>query len=161
MATVRRGSILLLLLPAFAAGCGGGSKHTATTPTKPRLTQKEFVAAANLVCVKSDRRVFNIGSLSSDPVGWAKTVREADTGLRQMAAIRPPLVSQAGFDRMLVLGRQLRDGLQKVHAALVKKDYKAANTAQYAATAVDTKIHKQAQKIGLTFCEQLLTNWPA
>ena len=29
------------------------------------------------------------------------------------------------------------------------------------ATDVDSQIHKQARRIGLTFCQQLLTNWPA
>ena len=48
-----------------------------------------------------------------------------------------------------------------VHDALVKKNYVQARTAQNAATTADTAIHRQAQKLGLTFCQQLLTNWPA
>jgi hypothetical protein len=126
-----------------------------------RLTQKQFIARANAVCVASDRRVYNIGSLTPDPAGWAKTVASADVALRAMRAIHPPVTEQAGFNRMLALGQQLRDGVQRVHDALVKKDYKAASKAQYAATAIDTKVHKEAKKLGLTFCEQLLTNWPA
>ena len=48
-----------------------------------------------------------------------------------------------------------------MHTELVKQNYAAAQKAQFAATAADTQIHKQARKIGLTFCQQLLTNWPA
>jgi hypothetical protein len=48
-----------------------------------------------------------------------------------------------------------------VHDALVKKNYAKARSAQLKATSADTAIHKQAQKLGLTFCQQLLTNWPA
>jgi hypothetical protein len=62
---------------------------------------------------------------------------------------------------MLALGRQLAAGIERVHAALVKKDYAVAQAEQLKATKDDTAIHRQAKKIGLTFCQQLLTNWPA
>jgi hypothetical protein len=43
----------------------------------------------------------------------------------------------------------------------VKQHFSAARKAQFAATNADTAIHRQAKKLGLTFCQQLLTNWPA
>jgi hypothetical protein len=48
-----------------------------------------------------------------------------------------------------------------VHDALVKKNYKVARAEQLKATKADTAIHLEAKKLGLTFCQQLLTNWPA
>ena len=155
---------LVLAVPALAA-CGGSSsaKHTSTTTTSdaPRLSQQQFVEAGNLVCLHSDRRVYRLGALSRDPAGWAKTAAAAKVGIAEMKKLRPPLADQGGFDRMLVFARKLADGVARVHTALVKQDYAAARKAQFAATAADTQIHKQARTIGLTFCQQLLTNWPA
>jgi hypothetical protein len=159
---------LLLAVPALAA-CGGSSSSKTSTPPAatttvadaPRLTQQQFANAGNLVCLHSDRRVYRLGALSRDPAGWAKTAKAAKVGIAEMKRLRPPLADQAGFDHMLVLAQRLADGIGDVHTALMKKNYAAARKAQFAATDVDTKIHKQARRIGLTFCQQLLTNWPA
>jgi hypothetical protein len=62
---------------------------------------------------------------------------------------------------MLTLGRELAAGIQKVHDALTKQAYTVAQDEQLKATKADTAIHLQAKKLGLTFCQQLLTNWPA
>jgi len=160
----------LLALPALAA-CGSSSDaKTSTTTTAAttttvvdarRLTQEQFTSAGNLVCLQSDRRVYRLGKLSRDPAGWAKTAKEARVGIAEMKKLQPPLSDQAGFDHMLVLADRLATGIQQVHDALVKKNYDAARKAQFRATASDTAIHKQARRIGLTFCQQLLTNWPA
>jgi hypothetical protein len=155
---------LMLAVPALAA-CGSSSTKTTppatTAAAAPRLTQHQFVNAGNLVCLHSDRRVYRLGALSRDPAGWAKTASAARVGIAEMKTLRPPLADQAGFDHLLVLADRLATGIDRVHAALVKQDYAAARKAQFDATDADTQIHKQARKIGLTFCQQLLTNWPA
>jgi len=153
-----RALLLALLVPVLAAGCGSSShKQAAPAP----LTQKQFVSAANAVCIKSDRRVFQLGRLSLLPDGWAATAAAARTGVAQMSVLHAPVPSAAGFRHMLALGTQLAAGIQQVHDALAKKNYKAAQAAQLKATKTDTAIHLQAKKLGLTFCQQLLTNWPA
>jgi hypothetical protein len=78
-----------------------------------------------------------------------------------MKTVTPPAGKDAAFQRLLAEGRKLATGIQRVHDALVKQNYLAARTAQTAATRADTATHRQAQKLGLTFCQQLLTNWPA
>jgi hypothetical protein len=153
--------LLLVAVPLLVIGCGSSSHKAATTTTAPALTQQQFVSAANAVCIKSDRRVFRLGRLSLLPQGWAQTAVAARQGVKQMSVLHPPAARQAGFQHMLALGNQLASGIQRVHDALVKKDYKAAQAAQLKATAADTAIHRQAKKLGLTFCQQLLTNWPA
>lgn len=159
----------LLALPALAA-CGSSSDANSNAPTttasttvadERRLTQEQFTSAGNLVCLQSDRRVYRLGALSRDPSGWAKTAKEARVGIAAMKKLHPPLADQAGFDHMLVLADRLATGIQHVHDALVKKNYAAARKAQFRAADADTAIHKQARRIGLTFCQQLLTNWPA
>ena len=159
----------LLALPALAA-CGSSSDAKTNTPTttaattvadERRLTQEQFTSAGNLVCLQSDRRVYRLGALSRDPAGWAKTAKEARVGIAAMKKLHPPLADQAGFDHMLVLADRLATGIQHVHDALVKKNYAVARKAQFRAADADTAIHKQARRIGLTFCQQLLTNWPA
>jgi hypothetical protein len=156
---VRR-ALLLLLVPALAAACGSGSKTTKAPPVK-RPTQKQFVASGNAVCIRSDRAVFRLGQLSLDPRGWAQTAAAARRGVADMKRITPPAGKDAAFQRLIALGRQLADGVQKVHDALARHDLAAARKAQNTATRDDTAIHRQAQKLGLTFCQQLLTNWPA
>lgn len=78
-----------------------------------------------------------------------------------MKRVTPPTGKDAAFQQLLAEGAKLATGIQQVHDALVKKDFAKARTAQTAATKADTAIHRQAQKLGLTFCQQLLTNWPA
>jgi hypothetical protein len=153
---------LVLALPLLAAACGGsGGSETPAAKAPPRLTQAQFVAAANAVCLRSDRRVYRLGRLSLDPRGWARTAAEARRGVADMERLRPPLARQSGFDALLQEGRRLAAGIQKVHDALVEQDLPTARRWQLDATAADTAIHREAQKLGLTFCQQLLTNWPA
>jgi hypothetical protein len=153
-------ALLFLLVPALAAACGESKSGSATT-AKARPTQQQFVAAANAVCVRSDRAIYRLGRLSLAPEGWARTAAAARRAIADMKGVTPPAGKDAGFQRLLAEGQILATGIQQVHDALVKKNYLAARTAQNAATKADTAIHLQAQKLGLTFCQQLLTNWPA
>jgi hypothetical protein len=159
---VRQAVVVAGLVAFVTVGCGS-SKPAATTLPKqpPRLAQKHFAAAADEVCVNSDRRIYKLGALSTAPAGWAKTVAAATTALRQMAALRPPLPAVAAFARLLSFGRRLRGDVQRVQRALAGNDLAAARRAQVAAKADGVRIHAEAKALGLTFCEQPLTNWPA
>jgi hypothetical protein len=111
--------------------------------------------------VRSDRAIYKLGRLSLAPAGWAKTAAAARRAVADMKKITPPSGKDAAFQQLVAEGQKLATGIQQVHDALVKKNYAKARTAQDAATTADTAIHRQAQKLGLTFCQQLLTNWPA
>jgi hypothetical protein len=157
----------LLTVPVLA-GCGASSATntiatttTATVTSAPRLSQKTFVTDGNLVCLHSDRRVYELGTLSQNPTGWARIAALARTAIAEMAKLRPPLDDQARFDHLLALGRRLEDGIVYVHAELMRHDVTAARRDQSAAKTVSTEIHTQAHRLGLTFCQQALTNWPA
>jgi hypothetical protein len=154
----------ILAVPVLAA-CGASSvaktSPATTVTTVARLTQKDFVAEGNLVCLHSDRRVFRLGTLSRNPAGWAKVAEAARVGIADMKKLRPPLADQARFDRLIALADRLADDILRVHAALLAHAYATAREIQAAATNVGARIHLQAQKLGLTFCQQLLTNWPA
>ncbi len=157
-----RRTLPFLLIPVLAAACGGSkSTHTTTAADTGRTTQKQFVAAANAVCVRSDRAIYRLGSLSLDPTGWGETAAAARRAVADMKRVTPPAGKNAAFKLLLADGQQLAAGIQQVHDALAKKNYVKARAAQAASTAADTAIHRQAQKLGLTFCQQLLTNWPA
>jgi hypothetical protein len=146
-------------VPVVLSACGGSGGDNPAETT--RLTQKQFVAQGNQVCIDSDRRVFRLGDLSTDPEGWTKTAQAARTGISDMAKIRPPEARQAGFDAMLAQARKLATAIEDVRDALKANDFEKARAAQTRATTLDTGIKKQASRLGLTFCEQLLTNWPA
>jgi len=155
---------LLLTVPVLAAcGTSSAAKTGATTTVDgaPRLTQKSFITEGNLVCLRSDRRVYKLGTLSRNPVGWEKVAKAADVAIADMQKLRPPLPDQARFDRLLRLARRMEHGILDVHAALVRRNFTVARTDQAAATRVGAEIHAQSQKLGLTFCQQVLTNWPA
>ena len=154
----------LLTVPVLAA-CGASSAAKTTPSTTvaaiPRLTQKDFVREGNLVCLHSDRRVYKLGTLSRNPAGWEKVTQAARIAIAEMKKLRPPLADQAGFDRLLLLARRLTDGIVRVHAALMRHDFATARTDQSVAKNVSARIHTQARTLGLTLCQQLLTNWPA
>jgi hypothetical protein len=154
-------ALLFLAIPLVVAACGGSKSADSTTPAVKRPTQKQFVAAANAVCVRSDRAIYKLGRLTVAPAGWAKTAAAARRAVADMKKVTPSAGKDTAFRQLLAEGEKLATGIQQVHDALVKKDYAQARTAQTTATAADTAIHRQAQKLGLTFCQQLLTNWPA
>ncbi len=154
----------LLTVPVLAA-CGASSaaktNPSTTVAVIPRLTQKDFVKEGNLVCLHSDRRVYRLGTLSRDPAGWEKVAQAARVAIAEMEKLRPPATDQVGFDRLLVLAHRLTNGIGRVHTALMRRDFRVARTDQSVAKDVTAQIHAQARKLGLTFCQQLLTNWPA
>ena len=78
-----------------------------------------------------------------------------------MAKLRPPARRERGFEAMLATARKLETALADVTDALKARNYGKAQKAQGRATTFDTSVKKQASRLGLTFCEQLLTNWPA
>jgi hypothetical protein len=148
---------VFLLLPLVAAACGGSGGGEG----EKRLTAAQLVTEANQVCIASDRRIFRLGQLTTDPAGWRRTARAASRGIADMARLRPPEDKQKGFDTMLASARQLQKIVADIATALAKKDFAKAQAAQARATQLDTKIKFQARALGLTFCEQFLTNWPA
>jgi len=152
-----------LALPLLAAACGGGSKHGASTTTTEAkaLSPAAFVQAANQVCIRSDRRVYQLGRLSRDPAGWQKTAAAGRVGIAEMKSLTPPADMQAGFHLLLTYAQQLVDAIQSVHDNLAKKHYDAAISAQFRAARLQDKTHTAAKQLGLTFCQQNLTNWPA
>ncbi len=140
-----------------ASGCGGGS----AAKERPRLSNDEFVEEGNGVCIRSDRRVFRIGGLGPAPGPWERTARAAATSIREMRELRPPAAKQRQFDALLVSAEKVRRAVSDVHDALVAQRYERAREAQIRAVRADAEVKRIAHGLGLTFCEQLLTNWPA
>jgi hypothetical protein len=163
---LRRASALLLL-PALVAACGS-SKSPApattaatTTVAAGTATQKQFVKAANAVCIRSDRRIYALGRLTRNPLGWEKTAAAGRTAVQEMQAVTPPAAEAATFNQMLNYAQQFVAAIQKVHDNLVAKKFDAAITAQFSAARLQDHVHSEAKLAGLTFCQQNLTNWPA
>jgi hypothetical protein len=153
---------LLVLLAVAATACGGSkdastTTTTATTPSSPEA----FVSAGNQVCIASDKRIFKIGRLSRDPKGWARTAVAARTAVNEMQRIVPPTARAEAFRQMLRYANALVLSIQEVHDSLVKSDLDTAAAAQFAAGKIQDKVHTAAKAVGLTFCQQPLTNWPA
>ncbi len=158
----RLGVLLLPLFALSAASCGGdGGGGTTAAKERPRLTQAQLVEQANQVCIRSDRRIYRIGSLGRDPLPWRKTRDAASTAIAEMKTLRPPAAKEKQFDQLVAAGQRLRTAIAQVHDALVAKTFDKAREAQGDAVREDATIKRLARSLGLTFCEQLLTNWPA
>ena len=150
----------LLVLTAVAvgvSGCGGGS----AARERPRLSADAFVEEGNGVCIRADRRVFRIGGLGPAPGPWKRTADAAATSIREMRELRPPEARQKRFDALLAAAEKVRLAVSDVHDALVQEKYDRAREAQIRAVRADAEVKRIAHALGLTFCEQLLTNWPA
>ena len=159
MAVRRIPLVAVALASVVLAGCGGDSKPNAAE--QPRLTQREFVRQGNQVCIDSDRRIYRIGSLGPNPTGWKDTSKAAKQGIRDMLALRPPAAKQKQFDAMMESARELERAIEDVYKNLVANKPEPARAAQARAVRADSIVKRRAHGLGLTFCEQLLTNWPA
>lgn len=153
--------VFLALLPLALAACGSDSSKKSATTTTTALSAADFVKAGNQVCIASDRRIFKIGRLSRNPAGWKHTAESAKQAVIAMRKVTPPTERKAGFDQMLKFANALALTIQEIHQALVKGDISTAAAGQLAAGQLQDKVHQAARRIGLTFCQQSLTNWPA
>ena len=151
-----------MLFALMVTACGG-SKETKTTSTTTSATPslQSFVTAGNKVCQDTDKEITSIGRLTRDPRGWARTYQAARDGVHAMQQVTPPPNRARAFKLMLRYANALALSMQEVHEALVKKNIDVAAAAQLAAGRIQDKVHEQAKAVGLTFCQQPLTNWPA
>jgi len=153
--------VAIALASVVLAGCGGDDDSKPPAAEQPRLTQREFVRQGNQVCIDSDRRIYRIGSLGPNPTGWKDTSAAAKQGVREMLAVRPPAAKQKQFDAMMASARQLERAITDVYKGLLADNPQKARAAQARAVRADSIVKRRAHGLGLTFCEQLLTNWPA
>ncbi|MGH3002895.1 MAG: hypothetical protein ACRDM1_09600 [Gaiellaceae bacterium] len=152
---------LLVIVPLTAVACGGSAARSPSSTTRPPPSMSSYVAAGNKVCIEADRRIFEIGPLSRDPKGWAKTAAAARLAIAQMRKVTPAPQRHATFDAMLRAARSLIRAIERVHGALVRSDIDDAAAAQRTAAHLQNRVHRAARAAGLTFCQQALTNWPA
>jgi hypothetical protein len=153
-----------MLFALSVAACGGSkdTKSTTTTTAATRTTSlPAFVAAANKVCEDTDKQIMSIGRLTRNPRGWARTYATAKSAVVAMQKVTPPPGRKFRFRVMLRYANALALSMQEVHDALVKNNIDVAAAAQLAAARLQDEVHKQAKVLGLTFCQQPLTNWPA
>jgi hypothetical protein len=151
----------LALLPLALAACGSSSKKTSSTTATAQSSSADFIQAANKVCQAADKRVFKIGHLGPDPKGWAKTAASAKRAIIEMRKVTPPAGDEAQFQKMLRYANALSLTIQEIHHSLVKKDIATAAAGQFAAAQLQDRVHQMARDLGLTFCQQPFTNWPA
>ena len=154
----------LPLLTVFAltvVACGGSKDVKTASTTTTSTTVPAFVSAANKVCQDTDQTIMSIGRLTRNPRGWARTAAAARAGVLAMRKITPPPNRTAAFNKLLRYANALALSMQEVHDALVKNNIDVAAAAQLAAGQIQDRVHSQARLLGLTFCQQPLTNWPA
>jgi hypothetical protein len=158
---VQRLPVLLLFVLALSACGGTNSAKRSTTTANGATSVQAFVTAANNICMAADKRIVKLGRLTRDPRGWARTAAEARQAIHEMQKVTPPPDRAQAFQLMIRYARGLALSIQEVHDALVKKNIDFAAGAQFAAAHFQDKVHEIAKGLGLTFCQQPLTNWPA
>jgi hypothetical protein len=153
---------VLLLFALAVSACGGSdSARRSTSTNRAPASAQAFVTAGNNVCMAADKRIVKLGRLTRNPKGWARTTAEARLAVREMQQVKPPPARAHAFSVMIRYARGLVLSIQEVHDSLVKKDIDTAVAAQFAAAKFQDKVHETAKGLGLTFCQQPLTNWPA
>lgn len=153
---------VIVLFALAVSACGGSDSSKGSTSTVSTSTSMQaFVSAGNSVCMAADKRIVKLGRLTRDPKGWARTAAAARTAVREMQKVKPPPTRAKAFAQMIHYASALALSIQEVHDALVKKDIDTAAAAQFAAAQIQDKVHATAKSVGLTFCQQALTNWPA
>ena len=114
--------------------CGSSKNAATTSTTDTRTSPQQFVAAANQVCIRSDKRIFKSADYSR-PEGLAANCERRTHGRGDIA---PPARAEA-FRRMLRFGNALALSIQEVHDSLVKSDIDSAAAAQFAAAQIQDR----------------------
>jgi hypothetical protein len=142
--------VLLGLLAALVAGCGGGGGDK-------RLTHAELVSQGNAICVKASGDIDKLG----DPASLADiarigaqlaTIREAETA--ELGALKVAKDDEDGQTRLIDALTARDKTLREVVSAARKNDQAAATKALAAGQPLGDKASNAALDLGLLRCAE-------
>jgi hypothetical protein len=143
-----RVAIILPVVAALIAGCGGGENSD-------RLSAAEFRQQANAICDKYDAKIAAIGTPTSPediPEFVEKGIPLIEQGLAELRALNPPEDLEADYDRMLDETAKAIPAARKLADAAAKQDAAAVQEALQAGNEADAESDRLATKLGLDRC---------
>jgi hypothetical protein len=144
------------ILPAIvsvvliAAGCMGDS-----TSGSPRLTEAEWVEAADAICAEFGATLEELPEPESiEDLGTLATQAQpiAEAGVARLRALRPPEAMEAQVNEWLELNDANVESIEKLGAAAEDGDETAVQEVAADAADNETKADALAGELGLTDC---------
>jgi hypothetical protein len=168
---VRRIALLALLVPAVAAGCGGGSGDTATQVTGQQSagppTRADYVELADAICRNHRSRrddlesqAAELGRIDSEAKAHqiAELLRQESANRRdeltELRGLTPPAGDAAGADAFLSQVQGELDVIDRWADAYDKGDAAGIRELQIRLGLVTARAEKSARVYGLDVCGQ-------
>jgi hypothetical protein len=143
---VRRTLTLAAGAAAFvAAGCGG----------EGRLSQGEFQAEGNAICMKYDKQIEDIAtptSVEEVPAYVNKALPIIERQIEDMKELNPPENDQETFDEMIAEAEKTLDAGRDLGEAAEANDDAAIEKALNEGNAASDRADEHATELGLTDC---------
>ncbi len=139
---------LLAAAGLIAVGCGGGGDGG-------RLSEAEFRAQANAVCLKYDERIEALGepeSLEEVPEFVDQALPIIEEGVAELRELEPPEELEADYDRMLAETERSVGVAQRLRDAAAEGDQQALQDAFEEGNAADSQSDRIARELGLDEC---------
>jgi hypothetical protein len=168
---VRRIALLALLIPAVAAGCGGGSAETTTQvtgqPSAGSATRADYIELADAICRNHQSRREDLESQASDlgPLTSkdkahqvAELLREESSNRRaeigELSDLEPPVADAAEVNEILSLVRTEADVIDTWAAAYDDLDGAAIRRQQIRLRLTAGRAADRARAYGFQVCGQ-------
>ena len=143
--------LVILVVPAFAVGCGGGGPQA--------VSATELVQKGDEICSQSRERFLQTSTVPlHNASGGAdqaeKLIEVLEDELSDLRNLEPPDPPRAAYDRYLASLDRYRDYLQRGKDAAEQQDGKAFAAAQAAAAAGAAKRQQLARAVGFKECSK-------
>jgi hypothetical protein len=140
--------VLLVSGAIVLGGCGGGGSGK-------RLSKAEFAAKVSALCTDYQKKINAFENPQSDEEA-VKLMKKYKGLFAQIVAetkkLKPPADEQASVDRILTVGQQQLDIIDRMVAALEKNDQEEFQKLVKSGDAMDRESNRIFRQLGATAC---------
>jgi len=149
--TVVRSIAVVVALPLALVGCGGGSSSSANS------ARSEFIAHANGICRSAQKKAKPLvnGEKRLDPKTFDAAVALLHKTANELAAVKPPADSRAGYQRFLALANEEIAVVAKLAQYL--HEHNLAGIHSLEGQLHGHAVNELARQLGLTGCAEEVT----
>ena len=144
-----RRALLVAVVVALAAGCGGGGKKT------PQLTRAQYVAALNKLCTSANRQVAAL-KLTTSIQSWkqsgARGAKIVEQTVKGFEALTPPDELQKAAEEYTSASDEIAKAVRDAAAAAKTGDTQKFDDALSRQQNFSLKANAAASEIGATAC---------
>jgi hypothetical protein len=143
-----RKALLVAVVVALAAGCGGGDK-------KPQLTRTQYVSALNKLCTSANQQVSTL-KLTTSIQSWKKTgtrgAKIVEQTVKGFEALNPPDELQKAADEYTSASEKIANAVRDAAAAAQAGDTKKFDDALSRQQNSSLQARAYAHELGATAC---------